>query len=316
MDIVKSNKIQILRGLAIIAVVLIHTSPKGFPQIYVRPFINFAVPLFLFLSGYLTNINQKDWFAFGKKRVVRVLVPYVVWTLVYTLLFFQSNKLVFNLLTTKAAIPFYYIFVYIQFVLLTPLIGYLAESKYSWVGWIISPISLLIYLIFYNLFVGGARILWHVSCMGWFTFYYLGIMLRNEQYKSRINAKVLILLLLVLLLMQMTEGYLLYKSGWNNPGTQLKLSNLLSSSLCMILCYQCLESKMIIQCRLLSVIGNYSFGIFFTHIMFLNLLGASPVWERIPFIVNSAIIVTVSFLFCYLLRIILGQRLSRWFGLI
>lgn len=162
MDIVKSNKVQVLRGLAIIAVVFIHTSPKGFPQVYVRPFVNFAVPLFLFLSGYLTNINQDDWFAFGRKRVARVLVPYIVWSLVYTVLFFHPNKMVFNLLTTKAAIPFYYIFVYIQFVLLTPLIGYMSKSKWSWVGWAISPSSLLIYLIFNDLFVGGGTTL--VAC--------------------------------------------------------------------------------------------------------------------------------------------------------
>ena len=47
----KNVKIQILRAIAIIGVVLIHTCPSGKWQIFVRPFINFAVPIFIFLSG-------------------------------------------------------------------------------------------------------------------------------------------------------------------------------------------------------------------------------------------------------------------------
>ncbi|MBE6415576.1 MAG: acyltransferase [Akkermansiaceae bacterium] len=51
----KDANIQLLRALAIIAVVFIHTCPHGMEQVIFRPFINFAVPLFLFLSGYLTT---------------------------------------------------------------------------------------------------------------------------------------------------------------------------------------------------------------------------------------------------------------------
>lgn len=43
-----SHKIQILRGGAIIAVVLIHNTPVGILQVLCRPFFNFAVGLFLF----------------------------------------------------------------------------------------------------------------------------------------------------------------------------------------------------------------------------------------------------------------------------
>lgn len=69
----KNYKIQILRALAIIAVVLIHTCPLGLSQVLVRPFINFSVGLFLFLSGYLTKLENNDWKNFYKKRIVRVL---------------------------------------------------------------------------------------------------------------------------------------------------------------------------------------------------------------------------------------------------
>lgn len=51
----KDRYLQALRGLAISAVVLIHCLPQCAASIAVRPFLNFSVALFLFLSGVLTN---------------------------------------------------------------------------------------------------------------------------------------------------------------------------------------------------------------------------------------------------------------------
>ena len=55
---VQQYKIQLVRGIAILAVVLIHSLPDGLIQVFVRPFINFAVPCFLFLSGMLSNAKR------------------------------------------------------------------------------------------------------------------------------------------------------------------------------------------------------------------------------------------------------------------
>ena len=67
----QQTHIQILRGLAIIAVVLIHNAPVGLLQVFVRPFLNFSVGLFLFLSGLLSNAcNWKPL-----KRIKKVVIP-------------------------------------------------------------------------------------------------------------------------------------------------------------------------------------------------------------------------------------------------
>lgn len=51
----KDSYIQALRGLAIAAVVLIHCLPESPASVALRPFLNWSVALFLFLSGMLTT---------------------------------------------------------------------------------------------------------------------------------------------------------------------------------------------------------------------------------------------------------------------
>lgn len=51
----KDRYLQALRGLAISAVVLIHCLPQCAASVAIRPFPNFSVALFLFLSGVLTD---------------------------------------------------------------------------------------------------------------------------------------------------------------------------------------------------------------------------------------------------------------------
>lgn len=46
---------QAVRGVAIVAVVLIHCLPQCEATIVLRPFLNWAVAAFLFLSGFFTN---------------------------------------------------------------------------------------------------------------------------------------------------------------------------------------------------------------------------------------------------------------------
>lgn len=50
----KDLYLQAVRGIAIAAVVLIHCLPQEAGSVAVRPFLNFAVAIFIFLPGYLT----------------------------------------------------------------------------------------------------------------------------------------------------------------------------------------------------------------------------------------------------------------------
>ena len=213
---------------------MIHTTPAGEMQVICKPFINFAVATFIFLSGYLTKADNDNWLAFYRRRITRVLVPYFIWTVIYSIQDIQSeglSVLVKNLLCANATTTLYYIFVYIQFVLLTPLLSKHVELP------------------------------WSDACLGWFTFYYLGLILGNKILSPKFNLRNMVFLYCVSLLLQMVEGYLWFTEDPAGCGSQLKLTSILSSSIFMLIIYSVLSSNHGTKCRLLSnpLSGNISY---------------------------------------------------------
>lgn len=315
----KNYKVQMLRALAIIAVVLIHTCPGGNYQVVFRPFINYAVALFLFLSGYLTRYTS-DLKRFYKKRIFRVLVPYVIWNILYTLSNKEPDMILKNIITTKSAVQLYYIFVYIQLVLLTPLLFKLAKSKYKWIGFLISPLTVILFK-YINMFTGTelnkyVSLVYSVCCLGWFIFYYLGILLGNHFIQNDFNIAGLVIAYIISLIIQIIEGFWWLEIGQSNCGSQLKLSALLSSSLFLILAYYYLNNE---RCnkksKLLTVIGDCSFGIYLSHIMVMKVLNIIPFFSSVPYIINSAIVLIVSLVCVLIGQKICGNRVSKWLGL-
>ena len=301
---------------------MIHTTPLGLYQVLCRPFINFSVATFLFLSGYLTKIENDSWGKFYMKRITRVLIPYVIWTVLYTLAYQHFENLSVNLLTAQAAAPMYYIFVYIQFVLLTPILGKLATSKYQFLGWLIAPISVIVFK-YYWLLTGQKlnpyiSLIWSDACLGWFTFYYLGLMLGNRIIEKNYSLRKLFLLYVFSIVLQIAEGY-----GWlmlgekTNCGTQIKLTSFLTSSLFLLITYTILNSgRFDIKNRFLRVIGDYSFGIYLCHMMVIVVLNAFvPVYKTIPYPITSFLVVLLSLCCCYIGDKVLKDKYSMWIGL-
>lgn len=103
------KEIQITRGIAILAVVLIHITsiplevlPVGTASHIFYTSINralqFAVPLFLIVSAlvlaYGLGIDgSKKWRDFYRKRWSRVVVPFVVWTTLYLSLLYLTGQI-------------------------------------------------------------------------------------------------------------------------------------------------------------------------------------------------------------------------------
>lgn len=92
--------IDMLRGLAVIVMVLLHTNayylnnPISF---FTWDWGQFAVPVFVFCSSYIFFQKQSSFstllgfFQYVKKRIVRLLFPYYVFVFVYCLMVYFQN---------------------------------------------------------------------------------------------------------------------------------------------------------------------------------------------------------------------------------
>ena len=316
-------KIQILRAFAIIAVVLIHTCYGGKWQYLFRPFINYAVPLFLFISGLLTKEDSicKDSVL---RKIRRVLIPYVVWTFIYTLPTFDIKEYLNNLLLTTnvAHGVMYYIVVYIQFVLLSPFLGKLAKSKLKWIGWVISPLSVIVFQYAPRLLSFGfsnlTMQLWVMNFSAYFVYYWMGFLLRNKYIEVSFSWRTLFLMLAGSIVLQILEGFIFY-TVFNDTvdcGTVHKFSAIITNLIVLLVAYKFINDDSVqITNKVLVELGDYSFGIYLSHMLILRLINLLiPAYNSIPFVLNSAIILLLSFILSYVGYMIFGSGTGRNLG--
>lgn len=309
-----SNKIQVLRGLAIIAVVFIHNTPGGLPQVVLRPFLNFCSGLFLFLSGMQSDAEKWN----PKKRISKVLIPYVIWTLIYVVMSFYQSPLqipvVFlkQLLLGKAAWVMYYIFVYCEFTLLIPWIDRLARSKYRYWGFAVAPAEIVLMRLL-PMVMGVSlnqyiRAVMGISCLAWFTYFYLGYLVGNGIIQVNRSPKKLLLVWALSIAVQIGEGFWYLHLGEANCGTQMKLSAIASGAVFSVMAYQFIYSKRECRSTVLKRLGDISFGIFFSHMAVMTALGKIPYYRQLtPYPVNAIAVIAVSSFCVCLGRKLLGK---------
>ena len=327
MPILQSNaqqisiKIQFLRAIAIIAVVLIHTCPLGLSQVIFRPFLNFAVALFLFLSGFLTVSPEGSWLRLYKKRICRVLIPYIIWSIIYTLPNTDAFSYIYNLITTRSTGTLYYIFVYIQLTLLAPLLINLAKSSIWWIGIFVTPIAFMAdcrYLEWWTDFDGLHKyymLLRGVSVFTWFSFYYLGILLNIRPHTLPLKSKWVFIALICSIIMQIAEGYALHLQGITNCGTQAKLTAWLSNIFYMLAAYIFIcKWDITPKNRIMARLGTFSFGIYLIHIGVIRAL-SSQSFIHFPQGIRSIVVLLISLVLVILLSKICGKKISKYLGL-
>lgn len=317
----QSNKIQIARGLAIIAVVFIHNTPTGLTQVFCRPFLNFCVGLFLFISGLMSTTSNWN----PQKRIVKVLIPYILWTLIYSVMYNINNlaniPIVFlkNIITAKACAPMYYIFVYCTLTLIIPLIDKLAKSRYKYWGFVIAPIEIVLMrtipLVTGMEINSYIRIVMRVSCLGWFTYFYLGYLIGNNLISINISNKKLYLFWSVSIIAQICEGLFYHIQGDANAGTQLKLTSLITGVCFCLLAYNYIISDINKNTKMLKLLGDNSFGIYFSHIAVMEVLLLIPFYSKIvPYPINAMLVIVLNIICIYIGKRILGKN-SKYLAL-
>jgi len=311
----ESYNIQVLKGVAISFVVFAHNVPPGLPKVFLRPLFNFPVGLFLFLTGFLSTPQKWNL----KKRLIRVLIPYAIWTAAYTAYGHLSVPLTIpKLFITRfvlgdSAAIMYYVFVYCELVFLIPVIDRIAKSRLKYPAFSISFISIIVFHLFpivfgfeyNNVF---SRII-YLSCLDWFIFFYFGYLLGNQLFELRISTKSILICLLIFAGLQMLESYWYYKLGIESYATNRKLTAMLTTFMYCSMGYRFMqENRNDHSFDFIKLLGDYSFGIFFSHLFIMNLLARIPHYSQIAiFPLNAIIALALSTLFVFSARKILGK---------
>lgn len=120
-----------LRGIAIILVIGIHCFSDNplHTNLFIRQFLNCAVPIFLAISGYFIGKKafdtQSQYFGFLKKQTARVYVPMLIWSIpwvVHSIIIGASPIKMLAYMLIGGISVFYFIPLIIQYYALTPVI--------------------------------------------------------------------------------------------------------------------------------------------------------------------------------------------------
>ncbi len=277
----KNSFWQAVRGVAIIAVVLIHCQgteeTNTFDGIYYllfRNIINFPVALFFFVSGFFTRYQAGGLKNFYKKKFIRLVVPFFVFSMAYLIFNIIGGKrytvleAITAIVTGKVATPFYYIIVLLMFVLITPIISKCLNSKVlSALVLLITPVITVVAYIVQN-YMDVSVLLKYTPI--WLSYFYLGLLL--AKHKIRLNWKKVVVLLPITYVLQIAETILLNnfeKLSWLKF-SQLKISGMLFSFSVILFVYALSErADKQRQYKLLQLIGDNSYGIFYLHTFFI-----------------------------------------------
>jgi peptidoglycan/LPS O-acetylase OafA/YrhL len=170
----KISEMDIIRAFAIIAVVIIHCTanasllPVGTVTqalfFTINRLSHFTVPVFIWISGvvlfynYYDHWNKQAALAFTYKRIKRLLMPYLLWSLFYYFYnqFMFHGKIGFDglsvlklLLSGNASYHLYYIVIIVQFYLLCPILMSLM-TNYRFIRINLIPLAFLFQAAVYS----------------------------------------------------------------------------------------------------------------------------------------------------------------------
>lgn len=157
--------LDIYKALAAVMVIIIHvtaspivTLTKGAAVdvlIVINRFANPSVPMFVFASGlslfYIYGDRRIVFLKFIKKRLPKILIPYLAWCAIYYAYYvykgiyaFSAQTFALNVLSGRLMYHLYFVVIIIQFYLMFGIINYVVK-RFS--GSVILPVGLMINIL-------------------------------------------------------------------------------------------------------------------------------------------------------------------------
>lgn len=301
------EEIGYLRGLGVLAVIAIHTTGyftevKQFnslvlANLWIDIFSQFAVPLFILISGFVLAKNYPHDFSlrtFYKKRVRSIIPQYLIFSVLYTAfnnwVTMQNNSLSTNITLllkniwhADASYHLWFFLVIIQFYLLYPIIIkiyslFRQRDRAELLIVLLLIIQILFMVGLHTSYLSGIKI----NFMGFLFYFGLGIYTVDhfELLKKGFKRQTLFLFTISLaltigtsffIIIGLTTGYR-YSSipAYFFMGAELvyPIFRVITFLLLFNVARSLLGKRKSILAKVINKIGEYSFGIYLIHIFF------------------------------------------------
>jgi len=300
--------IPILRGLAILGVILNHANwhvlsqfepgePGGYPFVVFDQIGKFAIPAFMLITGYFIA------YAAGSKRdlswrVVRarlenLLWPWLIWSAILMVGHsFQGGSISPSEFLRTSVIHYYFIPLLILYYLLAPLVVKLARSRAPLLLVGAAVVQLLAIALFYTRvyhpsFPGAPKSWIDLGPLQYlrFAFYFpFGVVCgmyprAAKNYLTR-SKSVLPWLTLFFFGLAIVETALVYNVGgefWPTGGDQTKLSSALFSTT-LLFCFLVFDKLTVPSARAVKQLGTHSYGLYLCHYPILGVIATGIEW--------------------------------------
>jgi surface polysaccharide O-acyltransferase-like enzyme len=287
--------------------------------------VRFCVPVFVMLTGALLLRKEEKPIVFLKKRLFRVILPFLFWSLVYigfnlsvNNFYFATDKTlaetinwVLNQLKNSSSYHLWYVYMIIGVYLTIPVIGKWArssnekEQRYFVIIWLISiALSLFLFLDFRIYLL---NLSFFSGFIGYLVLgYYLSIQPADHSGLNKLA------LPLIILGAAGTAIGTYYLSVSKNEFNEILYDSLspgviaLSSGVFLFVKRLSITSKRIVQIR--DVINKYSFGIYLAHVLVLTLLETTGIYWNL---INPVIGIPLTTLLCVFLTTLLVYLVNK-----
>lgn len=333
-----------LRGVAIISVVAIHSVNQGYKwrgaaegawnfwySILLRQTLNFAVPLFIFISGWFLAKKVTEDFSFDRDvpgRIRRVALPYLFWSVAImtvegvTRKSFDVGDFFLSLLMGTAQGPYYFIILIIELYLLSPLLFRIDSKRWGLFAAIGVNAAALAVVTLARLEMKEVPFSWYaLPALCWVGYFQFGIYLaRREKAVASLGSRKVLLLCLAALALTLSWGEAFWALSARDDvswaASAVKLSSF-AYSLAAISLLMSLKSSGGKAVGYLARLGDCSFGIFLIHAVYIK--HAKALFRKATF-VNSiqplahAITISLALLFSVATILLARKLLSRKFN--
>lgn len=329
------DEIDILKGISIIAVLIIHTTGIAVSDLdksslsyiifaVLNRFSQFAVPAFIFASSMLLMYNygdSNDWKLFYKRRLKNVLLPYAVWTIIYgAYLYIVHHVPLISILTIKNILlggmfyHLYFIVIIVQLYALFPILLYIYRLINKNIHTIVlsiiilQAVSILLFKYFISRYYQNSSLLFITYISFIIAGMYVGenIHKSGEYYSKRLINSFLAVILFGYLFVDISLKVFANKQIDSNLyNIYYYVFTLVASLFFFVLSAKILNYHAL--SGLLINTGKLSFGIYLSHPLFLDVLkhflntGNQYLYD-ICIMITFIIIYVVSYIFAMFIK--------------